>query len=231
MPDSRVYNASRVEGAIGLYEHLEFGPIPAERPFTLIDMIATIDGKTVSGDRDQSVNDLGSQRDHELLKRLEKAVDAVLVGGQTLRATGTRWNPGCRVRVALSGSGKLPFSAAFFTGGEGYMATTQEVASPPESVGLIQAQDLAGVVSHLRKEMGVERLLILGGSETNAQFLAAGLVDELFLTIAPKVKLGRDLPTYAGGEALPRERLLAFELAEHHVVADEVFLRYRRQAK
>jgi riboflavin biosynthesis pyrimidine reductase len=53
-------------------------------------------------------------------------------------------------------------------------------------------------------------------------------VDELFLTIAPKVRLGRDVPTYAGGEALPREAIQRFSLVEHQAVGDEIFLRYRR---
>ena len=79
------------------------------------------------------------------------------------------------------------------------------------------------------REQGVERLYVLGGSELNGQLLGADLVDELFLTVAPKVRLGADLPTYAGGEALPREGLLEFDLIESHVVGDEVFLRYRRK--
>jgi riboflavin biosynthesis pyrimidine reductase len=81
----------------------------------------------------------------------------------------------------------------------------------------------------LQSGLGVRRLLILGGSETNAVFLADDLVDELFLTIAPKVKLGRSVPTYAGGEPLARDSLLRFKLLEHHVVESEVFLRYRRE--
>ena len=79
------------------------------------------------------------------------------------------------------------------------------------------------------REKGVERLYVLGGSDLNGQLLGADLVDELFLTVAPKVRLGDDLPTYAGGEALPRSDLLDFTLVESHVVQDEVFLRYRRR--
>ena len=72
---------------------------------------------------------------------------------------------------------------------------------------------------------------MLGGSELNAQLLKADVVDELFLTVAPKIKLGRDVPTYAGGEPLPREAILDFDLLESHVLGDEVFLRYRRRRR
>jgi riboflavin biosynthesis pyrimidine reductase len=77
----------------------------------------------------------------------------------------------------------------------------------------------------------VEKLYVLGGSEINAELLSRDLVDELFLTVAPKIKLGADTPTFAGGTALPREALLQFELIESQIIGDEVFLRYRRGRK
>ena len=54
-------------------------------------------------------------------------------------------------------------------------------------------------------------------------------MDELFLTMAPKVKLGRELPTYAGGDPLPKSNLQNYDLIEHHAVESEIFLRYRRR--
>ena len=103
--------------------------------------------------------------------------------------------------------------------------------TPPDCIGLLKfgqgGVDFRALFRHL-KGMGVERLLCLGGSETNAEILREELADELFLTLAPKLKLGRGLPTYAGGEPLERERMQQYRLVEHHVVGDEVFLRYRR---
>jgi riboflavin biosynthesis pyrimidine reductase len=54
------------------------------------------------------------------------------------------------------------------------------------------------------------------------------MVDELFLTLAPKVKLGANLPTYAGGDPLDKEDVLRWRLVGCHPIEDEVFLRYRR---
>jgi hypothetical protein len=54
-------------------------------------------------------------------------------------------------------------------------------------------------------------------------------VDELFLTITPKVKLGKDVPTYSDGNALPREQMQIYDLVENHEVNGEIFLRYRRK--
>jgi riboflavin biosynthesis pyrimidine reductase len=106
--------------------------------------------------------------------------------------------------------------------------------TPPDGAKVLRTGedevDLEQLLTKL-KGMGVRRLLVLGGSELNAALLQNNLVDELFLTIAPKVKLGRDIPTYAGGNALPREHVQKFRLVEHHAFENEVFLRYRRERK
>jgi riboflavin biosynthesis pyrimidine reductase len=215
------------------YRGITFPPGPENRPYTYINMVATIDGKILTGERDEHVDDLGSEVDRATLHRLEATADAVLVGAQTLRATSPRWNPASPIRVVVSGSGNLPWDSLFLTGGESYVAyggpNPPEVHAPVRALQAgTQELDLTALLANLRAR-GVERLLVLGGSEINAQLLAADLVDELFLTVAPKVKLGRDVPTYADGDALPRENVLSFGLVEHTVVADELFLRYRRR--
>ncbi|HLO98183.1 MAG TPA: dihydrofolate reductase family protein, partial [Fimbriimonas sp.] len=75
---------------------------------------------------------------------------------------------------------------------------------------------------------GVRVINCLGGSEINAQLFRENLVDEIFITIAPKVKLGEDVPTIADGVPLPREEVQNFELLSCQQVGNEVFLRYRR---
>jgi riboflavin biosynthesis pyrimidine reductase len=55
---------------------------------------------------------------------------------------------------------------------------------------------------------------------------AADLIDELFLTLAPKIKLGDEIPTFAGGTPLPREKVQSYKLEEVHQIGDEIFLRY-----
>ncbi|HVL39200.1 MAG TPA: dihydrofolate reductase family protein, partial [Fimbriimonadaceae bacterium] len=98
----------------------------------------------------------------------------------------------------------------------------------PDGVRVLEVERLSDALGELRK-MGIARLLVEGGSELNATLLEGDLADELFLTIAPKVKLGRETPTYAGGDPLPRERMQRYDLLERHQVGDELFLRYRRE--
>lgn len=208
------------------YAHIQFEPAPSDRPVVYINMVATIDGKTVSGGRDEGVMDLGSDIDHQAMRRLDEVADAALVGAQTLRATPKTWRPRARISLVATRSGDLPRDARYFEG-ESYVIAPQPGDYPAPHLPL---DDWPSVLRTLR-EKGVEKLYVLGGSELNAQLLKADVVDELFLTVAPKIKLGRDVPTYAGGEPLPREAILDFDLLESHVLGDEVFLRYRRRRR
>jgi len=221
-------------GQTDLYQQLKFPPTPEDRPYTFINMVATIDGKILSGHRDETVSDLGSKIDHLAMKRIEGAADAIMVGAQTLRATSPAWDPASPRRIVLTRSGDLPKDAKFFTGGQAFLASPVSAnVRPFGNVQLLpigkEDLDLPNLLKVLRLGLGVQRLLVSGGSVLNAQLLKLDLVDELFLTIAPKVKLGKDVPTYADGEALPREALLNFDLVENRAVGNEVFLRYRRR--
>jgi riboflavin biosynthesis pyrimidine reductase len=217
-----------------IYAELSLPPAPDDRPYVAVMMVATIDGKILSGDRNEDVSDLGSKTDHELFHRVGAAFGAILIGGETLRATTPRWNPASPVRIVVTGSGKIPMDSEFMKQGRPLVVTTSidPVEGLPESQIIRFAEetvDFPSLFRRLRTDWGLTRLLVAGGSEINAQVFSAGLVDEIFLTVAPKVKLGHNIPTIAGGEALPREGLRLFDLLEHHRVDNEMFLRYRRQ--
>ena len=70
-------------------------------------------------------------------------------------------------------------------------------------------------------------MLCEGGSELNGALFRAGLVNELHLTICPKIFGGRDAPTIADG---PRVLKLAdatlLRLRSMKPVGDELFLVY-----
>ena len=55
--------------------------------------------------------------------------------------------------------------------------------------------DLPGAMAELYERLGVRTLLCEGGPHLNAQLLVHGLVDELFLTLSPKL---------AGGDAVSK---------------------------
>ncbi len=217
-----------------LYSDLAFPSPPPSRPLVYANMVATIDGRTVLGERGEDVVGLGSRADQEVMDVLERAADAIILGAASVRANPKSWNPHCPIRIAVSSTGDLPWDTAFLAEGRAFLACPRgKNPRVPDAVTVLEfgeaRVDVVGLLAHLRQELEIERLHSLGGSSLNGELIAADALDELFLTIAPKVKLGFDIPTYAIGEPLPRNALKQFSLVEHHVVGDEVFLRYRRE--
>ncbi|MNY54486.1 5-amino-6-(5-phosphoribosylamino)uracil reductase [compost metagenome] len=60
--------------------------------------------------------------------------------------------------------------------------------------------------------------------------LQEGVIDELFLTLAPKIQNGRNAVTLFEGQALAPDRLAAASLLSMYRSGDELYLRYRLQA-
>jgi riboflavin biosynthesis pyrimidine reductase len=81
----------------------------------------------------------------------------------------------------------------------------------------------------LKRHWGVNRLLCEGGGDLNDSLFRAGLVDELHLTVSPKIFGGRTAPTIAEGRGVTRLAQAArFELKSTRRVGPEMFLVYRR---
>jgi len=209
------------------YQELDWPVAPGDRPYVFMNMVSTIDGKILTGERDEPVMDLGSPLDHATMRYLESQADAVLIGSGSLRATPGIWYERSLKRVVMTKSGDLPWHSRFFTDAPDQAFVSGGDRPLPDGVRRLPG-DLSSLLNELRG-LGVERLLVEGGSEINALFLAADLVDELFLTVAPKIKLGRDVPTIADGEPLARDQVQRWSLVSHQAVEDDLFLRYRRQ--
>ena len=79
----------------------------------------------------------------------------------------------------------------------------------------------------LRAEWGVTRLLCEGGGELNDALFRAGLVDELHLTVCPKIFGGRHAPTIAEGTGFLKLAAAArLKLKSVRRLGDEMFLVY-----
>jgi riboflavin biosynthesis pyrimidine reductase len=219
----------------GVYPTLELPSGWPDRPHVAINMVATIDGKIVTGGRDEPVQDLGSALDHATMRQIQAAFDGVMIGAGTLRSTPKLWYLAGKYRFVASRSGRVdPFCRFFGDEPERsfVVCSVDSATSVPEEVQAICVGsgelDFVALLEIMRAEMGIERLLVEGGSELNAQLFALDLIDEIFLTVAPKIKLGASTPTIADGEALGRDEIQSFELVSSVVESNELFLRYRR---
>ena len=83
----------------------------------------------------------------------------------------------------------------------------------------------------LRADYGVRRLVCEGGAQIFRALLAAGLIDELHVTLCPRVFGGEKAPTLTGlpGAFLPASVPLTLKKME--VIGGECFLRYRVAAR
>lgn len=222
-----------------LYRQMQFPPAPTDRPYVFLNMVSTLDGKITLGEVGDTAMGLGSSMDKELMKRLQDNAQAVIIGASTLRA-GHITYPSSLWRAVVTASGNVPADCRFFAEapGKAVVFTTERMSEEQRNA----LQDVAHVVvcgadrvnlslalAFLRRQLGIERLLCEGGGELNFEMFAAGLIDEWFLTLAPKVKGGRHIPTTVEGMGLPRERVVQMQLLSVYEHEGELYLRYRRQ--
>jgi len=214
----------------------------ADRPYVITNFALTVDGRATIGGRSGPI---GSSTDTDLLMGLRSVADAVMIGAGTMRVE--RYgrvisDPDRRARrervglahdplmVIVSGSLDLPWEADLFTSGGGrVLIFTASDARPPETATSVRVVrhpdrvDLRAALEHLRQDRGIRVVLSEGGPHLHGQLIADGLVDELFVTNAPKLAGGEGPGLVAG---LPEEPL-ALDLAWLLEDDGELFARYR----
>ncbi len=220
----------------GVYDQLEFPGTSGDRPYVFINMVATIDGKIVTGDRSEPVQDLGSKVDHATMHQIQRAADGIMIGAGTLRSLPNINYPKNVYRFVASRSGKVDPFCNFFTDdpSRAFVVTSiKNAESVPEDAQAIcvgtDELDFEELLGIMHQEMNIKLLLVEGGSDLNAQLFKLGLVDEIFLTVAPKIRLGANIPTIADGEPLDRSAIQNFLLVSSIQVENELFLRYRKR--
>jgi riboflavin biosynthesis pyrimidine reductase len=215
------------------------GAQPADRPFLLVNMIATADGRATIAGRTAPI---ANRADHELFHALRTRVDAVMVGAETVRVEGYgRMVPEAADRAAREQAGLRADPLAVIVsrslavpGDVGLLRAPENpvVAITPSPAGTLppsaaEVRYLRGTledgVRALRTELGVRSVLCEGGPQLLGDLVRAGLVDELHLVIAPKLAGGADPLTILGGPELER---LDLDLLSLHESGDYLFLRY-----
>ncbi|HEY6549733.1 MAG TPA: dihydrofolate reductase family protein [Solirubrobacterales bacterium] len=215
-----------------------------ERPFVATNFAATVDGRATIGGVSGPI---GSDADTAMLVGLRTRFDAVMIGAGTMRAerygrvVGDQEQRERRERIGLphdplmvivSGRLDLPWDAPLFTAGGGrVLIFTASEADPPETAASLRIVrhegqvDIAAALRHLREERGIRALLCEGGPHLHGQLWAAGLVDDLFLTIAPRMT-GAEAPRIVEDGPLPK--ITELELAWLLEQDGELFARYRQ---
>lgn len=226
-PLRRIHPDPAEVDADALFEDVDFaGLAPADRPYLAINMVASADGRaTLAGVTEQ----LSSPADKAVFFALRASVDAVLAGTGTLRAERygrlVRREERIARRVArglapepialvLSRSGDVPRDIPLFEDPEARPVVYTGADAEPRAA-----------LRRVRDEHGVRAVLCEGGPTLNAGLLAAGVVDELFLTVSPLLAATADPLTIVedAGLAAP----VALELVWALEAGGMLLLRYR----
>ncbi len=236
------------------YTKLTFPDPPTDRPFVAINMVMSADGRTVV---DGTERGLGSALDQRLMRELRVHFDVVMNGGATFRASGTSArlnNPELEqwrvdrgmapspIAAVLTRSGDLPPERRFFTD-EGleaviYLSSAaadsvrQELESQGRPVVIVpEGNESEAALDHMKRELGASRVLVEGGATLNGDLISQGLVDEYFLTLAPRITGGETAhPAVQWPGETMRSGIKQMRLVHAMPSADgEIFLRYRLQ--
>lgn len=216
---------------------------PADRPLLMVNMVATADGLITIGGRSGPI---GGPGDHALFHGLRTIVDAVLVGTGTLRVE--RYgrvvrDPARRARRAelglaedpiallISHSGNLAWDAPLFQAPEQHVVIVGQpnrVRVPDGLAARVEVIELpapspAAALRAARQAHGIRAVLCEGGPTLNRGLLGDGVLDELFLTIGPKLS-GEDALRIVAGE--PLEAPVEMELLSVARHESELYLRY-----
>src|SRR3954453_11823887 len=169
------------------------------RPFVLLNMIATVDGRATIAGRTAPI---ANRADYELFHALRARVDAVMVGAETIRVEG--YGPMPQLAVVVTRSCDLPVDRGLFAA-EGnrvvVVTPSRDRELPPcaAQVSYLREGDMAAALRRLGGEHGAGGIDCEGGPGLNATLVPAGLVEELHLVIAPKLAGGRaPLPILRG---------------------------------
>jgi riboflavin biosynthesis pyrimidine reductase len=211
------------------------GRATAERPYVVVNMVATADGKAALDGRTRG---LGGVADRALFHHLRTRVDAVMVGRRTAaieRYPRLVRDEALRERRAQAGLAPDPL-AVIVSSPRAHDEHDVPLLDDDEQPSLVLTApvtrpdapfDPRPLLEELRAHHGVRLLLSEGGPTLNAALLEYGLVDELFLSITPLLAGGEDARTIVGGAPLPSTvELELMTLLEHD---GELFARYAVQ--
>ena len=148
------------------------------------------------------------------------------------------------LRIVVSGSGSVdPGAAIFRHPGSPLIVLSSGQAPKSRLAKLKRLADcvkvcgenrvaLGQALGWLRREWAVKRLLCEGGGELNFELLRLGLVDELHLTICPRIIGGRDAPTITDGDGFARLAKAAnLAMTRQRRIGGELFTTWRIRPK
>lgn len=188
----------------------------------IVNSAMTVDGKIATHQGDSAIS---SKDDLIRVHKLRDSVDGIIVGISTVLAD----NPRLTIRlgrkqpkekhltrIIIDSMGRIPLDSQILRTAskiKTIVAVTKlahtNVRRKIKKTGAIvivagkDTVDLKRVLWTIQK-MGIKKILVEGGGEINWSLLSLGIVNELIVTIAPKIVGGRQATTLVEGEGYSR---------------------------
>jgi riboflavin-specific deaminase-like protein len=214
---------------------------PPGRPYLGINMVSSLDGKATL---DWRTKGLSTEVDRRLFHHLRTQADAVMVGAGTAREERYgRMTKNDELRDKRLAEGRTPEALAVVVSGRLDLPPDLPLLNEQEQAVLIATGvdhalanmhagveyarvggDLPRLMAELH-ERGVRSVLCEGGPTLNSFLFAAGVVDELFLTMNPKVVGGAAALTIVAGRELVEP--VELDLVSVAEAEGELFTRWR----
>lgn len=213
------------------------------RPFVIANFALTADGKVST--RNHTPAQFGSAHDHQRLLEIRASGDAVIAGRRTVEtdqmSLGLPDTPPeqCPLRVLISESGRISPKWKVFHSGGGAIVIFTTPAMPAKNRDALKNHPrvtlhemktvrLPRVLEILRRRHRVRKLVCEGGPQLFRSFLEIDAMDQLHVTIAPRLFGGAAAPTLTGVSKPFLRTIARFRLTQCEVVGNECFLTYRK---
>ncbi len=189
-----------------------------DRPYVLIVSEVTIDGKLTlaKGVSSKEIMKLMDEEANKYLHQIRAECDGIMVGANTVRID----NPNLTVRyvegenpirVIPSSTGDIPLDANVLNTEVAPTVIAVSERAPAERVEAFRKKGAEVVVAGKEKvdfvellkklkQMGIEKLMVEGGSSVNWELIKNDLVDEIRLIHLPVIVGGDDVPSLTSGE-------------------------------
>ena len=189
-----------------------------DRPYVLIVSEVTIDGKLTlaKGVSSKEIMKLMDEEANRYLHQIRAECDGIMVGANTVRID----NPNLTVRyvegenpirVIPTSTGDIPLDANVLNTDVAPTVIAVSERAPADRIRAFKEKGAEVVVAGKErvdfvellkklKQMGIEKLMVEGGSSVNWELIKNDLVDEIRLIHLPVVVGGDDVPSLTSGE-------------------------------
>jgi len=218
-----------------------------DRPYVLIVSEVTIDGKLTlaKGVSSKEIMKLMDDEANKYLHGIRAECDGIMVGANTVRIDNpnltVRYVEGKNpVRVIPTSTGDIPLDANVLNTQVAPTVIAVSERAPKEKLEEFKKRGALVVVAGREKvdfplllkklkELGINKLMVEGGSKVNWELLKNDLVDEIRLIHLPVVVGGDDVPSLTSGEGFGSlDKVKRFKIKKVFQCGNQVITEYQR---